>query len=394
MRSEQTLCAYPWNNLTIDPDGKVRPCCKYESYYADSSGTYLNINQQSLEQIWDSTAIENLKKSFLAGKKIKECSRCWDEENIGMRSMRQEAFLHRPIGDFNSMKSAAPKSLDIKLNNLCNLKCRICGPWLSTKWIAEAQDTGKWNVDEFIKISKSSFLDNDVNKSTLEKWADNLELVEIFGGEPLINEDFYQVLEILTQKENSKNVSVILNSNGTVFSEKLVDYSKKLKKVTLNLSIDDLFERFEYQRHGAKWKNVVANIEKYSQLKSDQLQPIIYITVGILNIFYLRDIFNFFRTQFPTLWVYINLVHYPSYYSIVNLPEQLKMTIRNKLDDYSKEVLPNTEKDIQNIVNFMFSKKQDLKSWEKFLSFNESCDVYRKENFSETFPAFSAELSL
>lgn len=394
MTSQDNLCAYPWNNLTIDPDGKVRPCCKYESYYADPSGKYLNINQQSLGQIWDSTAIENLKKSFLAGKKLKECSRCWDEEKIGMRSMRQEAFLHRPNAEYSTLKSSAPKSLDIKLNNLCNLKCRICGPWLSTKWIAEAQDTGKWNVDEFIKISKSSFLDNSSNKASLESWAGDLELVEIFGGEPLINEDFYQVLEILTQKENSKNISVILNSNGTIFSDKLVEYSKKLKKVTLNLSIDDLFERFEYQRHGAKWKNVVANIEKYNQLKSAQLQPIIYITVGILNIFYLKDIFNFFRNQFPELWVYINLVHYPSYYSVINLPEHLKETIKHNLEEYRKAVLPHTDKDIQNVVNFMFSKKQDSKSWEKFLSFNDSCDSYRKESFSETFPAFFAEIGM
>lgn len=385
----ENACLMAWKGLELDTIGHYAPCCKYIDKFKDDKGTLLKYPTHSLKDAWTSPCREKLKQDFLENKRPASCQRCWDEEDAGIKSYREitNEFNYRFVNSIQEIKEDKPIIIDFKLSNLCNLKCRICSPYQSSLWIKEYTE----DVDSYVRDyeMKTEVIFNDENKEMFNKWLPTIKQLQLFGGEPLVHPDFEMILKLAIQSGHAKDdMHVTVNSNGTIFSPFVKDVGlRDFHYFNMNLSIDDIGQRFEYQRHPAKWHRVENNIRKFAENQGAE-QPHgsvnIYSTLSIFNIYYLPEFLEWTK-QF-NLPLFLNLVHFPHYFSLVNLPKEAKEATIKKLEAFDASAF-NLEMPISSIVDFIKMPSVEG-AWEMAVKEIKRADKYRSESFQDVFPEF------
>ena len=145
----EKICMLPWISIETSPIGTARPCCLAIDEITRADGTKYSLKENTLEEIYHSDYMQDLRKDFLAGNKPATCQRCWDEEAAGRVSKRINSRIrlkeYYNIVDFQNINPDQLWFIDLKLGNICNLKCRICGSWSSSKWAQEEIDLAHGN---------------------------------------------------------------------------------------------------------------------------------------------------------------------------------------------------------------------------------------------------------
>ena len=390
-------CLLPFSNLVINQNGCATPCCKYNLNFFDKEILKETLYDNNIEELFYQPAMETIREQFRNGIEPAACQVCWDEEDNNILSMRQ---LRNNIVDRNSLfdlykdKIKNPKivTLDFKFSSLCNLKCRICGPYCSSTWLKESSDIKQFSdeaMHTFSKYAERKFIDNEENFEIFKKLIPNLHIIEFYGGEPLMQPEHDRIFDILNNMDDIKNLALFYNTNGTFYKESVFDVWKKTRFVELNISIDDLDERFHYQRYPADWNQVSKNIEKYAKNSSNNVNVSLYCTVSLYNIFYI-DEFIKFNTDHWKLPLRFNLLHHPSNMSISNLPDTIKNIIKEKIDnlniDHKKYV--NREQGIEPIIDFMMNTRGSEEQLKSFIEITSKHDRYRTQSFELIFPEF------
>ena len=390
------FCLYPFIHLNIDPDGRGRPCCKYKVGDASWQQDVPKLSDVNIDDIWNQAELQELRSQFLKNEKPSGCKACWDEEEAGIPSMRKlyenGGHSHPEATFFSHIPRKSPKNLDLKLSNICNLKCRICTPFLSSQWIKEHKDLNISDANSlkiYTNNSKEKLSENIENFEILTEWARDINHLEFYGGEPLLQQEHDRVLDIIYQHGRPNITELFYNTNGTICEEKFFKIWKNFKEVTISLSVDDIGNRFEYQRKNAKWQEVKNNIDLFKTYKAQygvNLHLQLYITVGIYNVFYLQEILEELK-KFD-LPVVFNMVHYPHHFSLVNLPNSVKPIIENVLQsiDTTSIRFLDWSPTIDNLIRYMNDRNYDSIEFNKFWELTELHDTYRKESFKNTFP--------
>jgi len=137
----EKFCVLPWISMETSPTGTVRPCCLAEDEIVDNNGKPLELASTPFSEIQNSNHMKTLRQEFLDGKRPKTCQKCWDEEDAGRTSKRMhtlDRLKHMISDNIEWGEDAEPLMfLDLKLGNICNLKCRICGSWSSSAFATE-----------------------------------------------------------------------------------------------------------------------------------------------------------------------------------------------------------------------------------------------------------------
>ena len=372
------FCALPWINLSTDVNGSLRPCCKFAQPDINNEYQLPNMKEGSLDILWNDIRFQNLRQAFIDGKKPKECQSCWDEEAAGVASFRVQFAKDKQIDissmDFQPIALSGPKALDLKLNNVCNLKCRICGPQASSTFLKEHQE--QFNI----KIQDSAYwISNKIlgtsNEEVIANWASELKHIEITGGEPMASPENIKILELIIKNDCAKNITILLNTNGTLYNKKLIDLLTKFKKVTLCLSIDDLGTRLEYERYPTEWNVILENINKFKDLAKAHKNIWLTLcpTVSIFNVYYLPEYLGWAKET--GIWIHFNLLHYNPCYSIKNLPDMLKEIVLTRI--------PHEE--FNEIRKFLKLRCEDSNLINEFISNTENFDSIRQQSFKDTF---------
>jgi hypothetical protein len=361
-----SYCPDIHHNLAIDyVNGKtlIGPCCQ--------SGRII-VEEGTVRDHWNHPQLKKLREQDYLDPTF--CNSCIMVETAGAKSRRQgQVEFYK---DWNSQNKKL-RGLDIRLGNLCNLKCTICSPAFSTAWISDAKKLGL-PIQEFSYYEKN--LQFDTHSINLIK---NLELIHFWGGEPLIDDKHAKILEFLDRADVLKNCKVQYNTNGThKVDDNVLDLWSKAKLVEIYFSIDDIGDRFEYQRYPAKWIKVVENLSWYK----DKLAPNhlfnITCTISYLNIWYLSELIDWKIINFNSnrLGDIIPLSFQPANGSceIDYLSPKLKKLLLEKFCNYP-ELLPYLE--IPNV--------RDNHEPKKFLEYIDKLDVIRDTNWSSTFNEFS-----
>jgi pyruvate-formate lyase-activating enzyme len=399
-RVPENLCLFPFTHFQLDPDGRARPCCKYKVGDPTWQQDVPKLPESNIDELWDQKEFQLLRDQFLQNKRPSGCKACWDEEAAGIKSMRkqrEDAGKDHPFATFfHHIPKTYPKSLDLKLSNLCNLKCRICTPFLSSQWMKEIKDLKIIDMgthDSFVNNSKEKFSANTDNEEILKKWAPTVDYLEFYGGEPLMQQEHNKILKIMNEFGNPSNTGLYYNTNSSICDENFFKLWAPFKEVVINFSIDDIGERFEYQRKNAKWTDTLKNIELYKEYgKKYNVNLIlkVYTTVGLLNVFYLKEFLEF-MSQYD-MKIMLNMVHYPHYYSIVNIPEEIKNKIESKLLTIDTTILDPWSPSTENIIKFMYGSIADMNLLKSFFEKTELHDNYRNESFKNTFPELNSLL--
>jgi molybdenum cofactor biosynthesis enzyme MoaA len=250
----------PWVSTCVESTGKLTPCCNWsgtsESDFRDFD-TWIN-----------SDYLQNIRKRMYQGEKISECDVCWKDESVGKQSLRKiynlefAQFFNRDLIDKNWQATDSVCALDLKLGNLCNLKCVMCGPLSSSQLLTEY----KANTTKFNSLTNYSinFLDKDFSwpltddfKQFLSKFRDQIKWIKFTGGEPTI---IPHVLDVLDEIDCNNEVTVSFTTNATKLDQKFVDKIKKFGQVWLSVSLEGIEEHNDQIRFLSHWTEVEQNI--------------------------------------------------------------------------------------------------------------------------------------
>ena len=367
-------CILPWISIETTPTGKVRPCCLYTQELPD-----IDLNTHTLQDAFLSQPMNNLRQAFEDGKKPGGCERCWMEEDAGKKSKRQymlEKFKHETV------EEPVLKFLDLKLGNICNLKCRICGTWSSSKWGQEEIDYyekegGGQLQREWMKQGQWP-RKNKTFWEHMDELLPHIKFFEFTGGEPFLIKQHFDLLERAVKLGYAKDIDIHYNTNTTKFPAQHVLW-KHFKHVQIAFSVDNTGKRFEYERYGAKWRTANTNIKKINSLR-DNGYPIttqLCCTWNIQNIYYMDDILSW-AVAMNFNDIHFNLMHDPWEYAIANIPTSAKAQVMLYLQKCQVKY-PQFATDIDALKRIvMHSNQEDAEQLYKKIR---RTDLYRNENF-------------
>ena len=403
LKPDNNLCILPWISLETSPVGTARPCCLAEDEITDGAGNKMTVNEHSLQDIFNSEYMQNLRQQFRQSEKPETCKKCWAEEAAGRRSKRINTLtkFKEDVKDVPVSQDTVDNIwfLDLKLGNICNLKCRICGSWSSSKWAAEEIDylknLGATREEQrqhtAYRMLKEGAWPRESEKfwSSLEELLPNIRYFEFTGGEPFMIREHFELLERAVDLGYSKNITVHYNTNGTLYPENLTHIWQKFKRVEIALSIDNVGKRFEYERYPADWQQVNNNVRKFEQLKQEHsnIDLQLCFTVNVLNVLYLDQLIEWASTvDFDTYhW---NMLHGPEEMSIACLPDAAKEKVIDQLEQQTFK--PQHQQDVNNVIamieNGTSSNGTDL------LRKLSVTDRYRKQHLSQTHPELAQVL--
>lgn len=416
MSNSKTFCMHPFTGLATREDGAIQACCR--------SHPVGNIQEQSLEEIWNNDTMKRIRKQVLNNERPPECAPCFNLEDQGVESLRQRhiepkipesriTLYPRALDTLNddfTMPFEIP-TMEIKLNNLCNLKCRMCHPMDSTSW-------NDWDqVEEFYKKENNFMVKviqdlNLKNKPYLDKFEDNphwwasfekllpyFQRVEFAGGEPLMDPQHYRILDML--KPYGKNIEIKYATNGTTLGIKggrnIHDYWPHFKSIAVNVSIDGLDNVYSYIRGNGDYSDIIRNVAVIKQIPNVR-RIVGAVAVQVSNVLILDKMIESFLDDLGIIF-YTNMVNYPNVLCPQVLPAELKLLAIARLESVSLRVkdfkmvkenpalLELTLGQIQGIINFLNAKDQSEK-WQDCIEFNRRLDVTRSQRFVDANPEF------
>jgi len=360
--NENSYCPELWSRAYISQQNEkfsYKPCCYFRPDNTDTLENFNNIyNDLNLKH-------QPIRIKSLQGQKLSGCSYCYNLEETLSHSPRKSA-----IAKYGTEVQTI-NHLDLNLGTLCNLSCAICGPFNSSSWVPIAERG--WNkVDTIFKYKPRDRKSIDDPQLFMQ-----LKTVQLQGGEIFLEEGYQKFFENLGKYRTYNDLSVMIFTNGTVLpNNKFVEILNKCGDVKLFFSIDDIEKRFEYQRRGANWNEVVKNIKWFQHnLNADYG---FNITYSLFNIFYLDEIYKNLAYQFPGL--YRN-------YSAFN----------TGMADCSAEFLDQTHYDIivkkfQEIseLSFVQNYVKTTKSnpYNEFISYVKKYDALTNTSYPNTHPEF------
>ena len=387
-----SLCLYPWIHVFVNPQGKVGTCCEFDEQFALG-----NISDGPLSDIANNENMKKVRRQMLSNQRPEICSACWKNEDAGLLSGRQKVNaqwgnyknltnLTKPDGTFSEFKL---RYLDIRLSNICNLKCKMCGSSFSSRIAHEHADM--FGDNKFIELKLSSA----ELKNTLEFVENNiinLDIVHFAGGEPLIMAEHYQVLDLLIKHQRT-DIPLSYNSNFTVLKYKnfnIIEYWKQFNTVIFRASIDLIGEQAGYVRHGTNYDDIEEN---YSLIKD-------YVDFEINSIVHMLNIFNLPKLQYRWITVHqlpakalsFRIMIIPSNMSVQVLPTLYKTQAENYILDHIRwlESIADTEHLVsswKDVLQYMYASDQSHLLGNFFKS-NDMQDTYRCEKFEEVFPEY------
>ena len=385
----------PWISIETSPMGTTRPCCLAHDEIVDDSGNKYDLTKTNLQVVYKSQYMQDLRKQFRAGAKPATCRRCWDEEDAGRTSKRMHTQVRLkelyPQVDWQNDTPDQLWFIDLKLGNICNLKCRICGSWSSSKWAAEEMDYLPAGADKKKHIAYTWLKAGKWPEESPGFWENlkallpNIKYFEFTGGEPWLIQEHFDLLKYAVDQGYSKSIDIHYNTNGTQTPLPHVPQWKQFGRVDIAFSIDNVGKRFEYERFGAKWDEANLNIDRTHFAKTQWAPNIttqLCFTINIQNVYYLDELLAWADTKdFGS--IYFNMLHSPSHMSIQYMTPVAQELVLNKLkttfwvtDKYQQE----TDKVIKFIELGQGSDGQE------FLRQMQRTDEYRKQNFVDTHP--------
>lgn len=454
--SFKNFCILPFIHLATTTEGTCRLCCKVSRFNTINKpdGTPYNVNVDSIDEIWNSAHYNEIRDRVLADEQLPECATCWREEEIfssdwskhkkdelpSKRRIENQKWLHRPRTKLNDqwediIDNPRIRYFDIRLSNLCNLKCRMCWPHFSSQIVKEQQhfaskgmpthytryDVAEWDTDTLWK----GISDNIVH----------IEEISFVGGEPTLHDEIYDLCDRMIQLDIAKNTRLKITTNLTNIQPRFLELFKHFKNIIINGSIDAVGAVNDYIRHPSDWETIDRNIDTLLGMRElAHLSLTLTPVIQIYNVFNIHDLVKWYVET----WLSINymskmqfilnldLLYDPSYLSVKRLNTRGKQhwsqytmgptlayldDIINNIDDYDRDsrdywyILIELRKKVVNIAIYMEvlvygddgklvenTKLQktsyDLKLAKKLADYTKQLDQHREQNITDIVPNF------
>ena len=435
MSEKELYCYHAMQGMSVNTDGRVRPCCvrtlDEPNYLGKSPRRDLDntIIVNTVDEFLNLDLLKNLRKDLKNGIKNSICDYCWKREDAGLQSFRQ---IHNEdykdlitedkwkyLSDDGSLDSKSITYLDISLGNVCNLKCRSCNAQASHSWIDDAEAYGKdlldynnSNIEVAKKIANEPWYSKAFKEGFYDEVLPKVKGINFIGGEPLVVKEHYEFLDHIVKNGWSKNMKLAYNTNGTTIPDNLLETWRNFERINISLSLDAYGDLAHYVRYPSKWKVIERNVKKLGEHAKtrDHFTLQIHTTLSLLNIHDLPKMLSFGKEQFKT-WNYyseehntnfgfvnviphFNIVDYPSYLHVKNLPDHIKLEVMKMLDnEYNKytnaDDIPDWVKhnvyEVKNLKN-LIEQPRNNDEWELFLKVTKASDKFRNIKIQDYIP--------
>ena len=266
------------------------------------------------------------------------CTGCYTQEANGITSMRQQfnrdLVAHAHLLDVTTADgecpSAQPGHLDLRFSNLCNFRCRTCGPAYSSQWYEDARVL---DPEHARKVPKAVMTwTGSEFRPWLEPLVDRLETVVFAGGEPLLQEEQYVVLKLLLERKRTDVFLLYITNFSTqsLGGNDALALWAEFAHVRVHASLDGSGARGEYIRKGMKWEEILANRRRLRE-RCPHVGVCVSATVSIFNVLHLPD---FHRELLASGCIdsladlRLNLLQTPEHYCASVLPAPLREKAR------------------------------------------------------------------
>lgn len=389
-----TFCILPFIHAATNTKGDAMLCC------VSQYNSNINLNNKLLSDYWNSDYLKKIRLSMLKNEKIKECERCYKDEEAGYRSHRinentlwkinlgneYDEIINEVLSDGTSLSSIY--SLDLRLGNTCNLACIMCKPEESSKWLNESKLLtninneslkNEWTYKSKIDTSYYEWYKNDKFWEDIKNYLPLLREIIIAGGEPLLIKQQLEFVKYISQTEYAENILIRYHTNGTIIPD-YFKYWEKFKKVQFFFSVDGVGDLLNFVRYPVKWNDVLNNILKVNEQKHQYNITILY-TVHALNIHQLPEFTNIIKNLNLKQYkihkenifklIHPSLVYYPEYLHPGVLPPHIKERI------YNSYVKNNMSNNINGYDKFMGVVNSMMKE-DKYYLYNTLLDYTNK----------------
>ncbi len=353
LTESKTFCMMPWVHMHAFPDGRAYPCC-----FSDYWHPVGDLRKNTMEEVWNEEKYKTIRKNMLEDKSCKECAKCYEREEHGFFSMRNDSnrtYGHH-IGEVEKTKNDGThpefkiRYWDIRFSNLCNFRCRTCSPIFSSNWYNDHVKLYNRAPDvlgrDMARVEYTTGDEEGMLKQ-MEEHIPYLEQVYFAGGEPLIMKEHYYLLEKLIEYGKT-DVRILYNSNFSElrFKDKHVfDYWRHFKNVSIGASLDASGARAELIRKGTEWNQIVENRRLMMQ-EVPHVDFYVSATVSAMNVLHVID----FHREWTELGLIkakdfnINLCQSPEWYRPNIFPKWFKEKyIKSKYEDHIKWLEPQDQ---------------------------------------------------
>ena len=396
------FCVLPWVHFHAWPDKRVMPCC-----VADSNMPVSKIEgDQSILDMMNSPDYKKIRAAMLEDEPVEACKRCFDLELMGTWTMRQSHNRRRGLeyvdyiaentDESGELSEFEMKYMDIRFSNLCNMKCRSCGPDCSSQWAQEfVEKRGKDVFEEYFPNRKVIVNNNDDQKFMVKLKPYLKDVTEVYfaGGEIIITPEHYECLDHWLESGNT-DIELNYTTNFSTLhgykDKNLLEYWKKFKNIQVWASLDAHGDLAECIRRGTDWEKTVANIKKLKE-ELPHVQFQITPTISIWNIFKFPDFFDYMvdnKLINLNLCPRFNLATHPWYANIMILPRHVKNRLIELYRVYMMKYRNNPElaSGFKMIITNLQQGEENKQGILEFKEFNEMLDEFRNEKFIDLVP--------
>jgi len=398
-----TFCSLGWNHQFLGPNGNVKPCCRFVSGTIPKTN---NIKDKSITEVFTGEFQTELRTAMLSGERHPGCVKCWYEEDSGKKlSIRQNynrnvkplENLHYDL-DINNPKITW---LELSFNNRCNIRCRMCGPYLSTNWYQDWELVKEYiplrqdNIPKYIKEHPEPLT---LDLSKLDPILPNIRHLKMTGGEPFIMPEYKQILYKLIELDQAKHVYLNYSTNLTIMPKKeLIELWSHFKHIEFATSLDGIGPIIEYVRHPTDFKTVEKVVQALMELShSMPIKVGSRPTITVYNILDVPNITNwwgemmdkYYKEPFSnSAWLNHTQAAMPEFLSLPTLNKQCKDIVMEQLWD--KGPTDSQKQNWNQLCKYMQST--DSSHWlPYFADFTKKLDKARGESFINTVPEFSS----
>jgi len=437
----KAFCPNPWIMLATRTNGDVRICCQTnqgptKGLLLKPDGAPYNLGTDCISDTRNAKLIRQVRLAMLQERRHPECIRCWQEEDSGIKSRRifenmtwQDVLNIKKAKEITDSKGNIPEDFepvyyDLRLGNLCNLKCRICAPTESSSWYKDYVDLYKRDYFKdthgtvrLIKDKKGvwSTEKDDYEWPLSNKFWQELEskikyikLIYLAGGEPLLIKRHYEFLEECIKQDCAKNIKLEYNTNMTKVTDRILKLWGNFEEVRIGASLDAYGKVNEYIRFPSKWQIIERSLRRLDEATGN-FKIWIATTVQIYNVLYLPEFIKWKLTsQFKRInpirayrpFIALHPLHTPPFLNIKALPPKAKIAVKRKFqsfypwfDNWAEKKYPHQKnrlsKEMRQLLNgyINYMNQEDLSEYlPKFWHLTRKLDEIRGQSIEKTLP--------
>jgi MoaA/NifB/PqqE/SkfB family radical SAM enzyme len=382
---KDTYCPMPFVTLAVNPNNWLSRCMMSHKLMGPitkdgySNSNFQQLRSDMLSGIWDKDG----------------CHSCWFKENNGQTSKRNK-WVNSEVrytgaadvykNNLNT-KTNTIKHLYMNFNNICNFKCRMCGPHFSNAWVPD------YNKLKPLGSYKDAMTNNgqkwsqpkqqiDVDKFLAEFGSDLGELhgIWITGGEPFIDNSMFEFFEKLKQYCDPAQLKVLITTNASKLNVQRLEELRGFDRLQLHVSVDATGDLFGYMRgYNYAWNDLDAKINELCNAQEKyNFKLSLNGTYQIYNMLNLESFYDWMLQYVSIDWIEHRVLTSPKQLQARHASDEIKAQALEQVNRLEQR-FPNNGYlvDIRNEIN----QPADQRYAEVFKLWNEELDTIRAETY-------------